>query len=53
MWRLGGLVVAARGHVLDWESWPKTPLKAKCFGVIGLNGIYDTTIKLHKGALHI
>lgn len=38
---------------MDWESWPKTPLKAKCFGVIGLNGIYDTTIKLHKGALHI
>lgn len=47
---MGGLV-AARGHVL--ESRPKTPLKAECFGVIGLDGVYDTTIKLHKGALHI
>lgn len=50
MLRLGGLV-AARGHVL--ESWPTTPLKAECFGVIGLDGVYDTTIKVHKGALHI
>lgn len=41
------------GHALPKKCWLKALLKTKRCRIIGLNSIYDTTIKLNKAALHI
>lgn len=52
--KLGGPGTGCKGgHLQTRETWPRMALKLQCCGVIGLNGIYDTSVKLHKAALRI
>lgn len=51
---LGGLVLAAKGdHVQCKEIWPRTALKLQHCWIIGLNGIYATSVKLVAVAVDV